>query len=251
MPRTNIGYGWHPDLPDNRDYSFRKLVKRITKLPPVASLRENMPPPYDQGDLGSCTGNGIARVLQFDRIKQGLENWTPSRLFIYYFERQEEGTVKQDSGAQIRDGIKAVASFGAPPESLWPYDVSQFTDMPNTAVLTEAKKHPAVLYGRLDNSKLAIQQSIAGGFPIVFGFTVFNSFESEAVARTGKVSMPKAGEQMIGGHCVVIVGYDASGVTCCNSWGTDWGDAGYFHMPWAYVTSGTLADDFWVVKSTQ
>lgn len=249
--RTNNGYGWQPDLPDNRDYSFRKLVRRTGKTPATFSLREQMPPPYDQGDLGSCTGNGIARVLQFDRIKESLENWTPSRLFIYYFERKEEGTIDQDAGAQIRDGITAVAKFGAPPESLWPYNVNAFKDMPTLDAQNEAKKHPAVLYGRVDNSKLAIQQCLSSGFPIVFGFTVYEGFESDAVAKTGKLNMPKANEKVLGGHCVVAVGYDKSGVWCCNSWGTDWGDGGYFHMPWAYITNDNLADDFWVVKSTK
>lgn len=248
FPRTNVGYGWHPDLADARDYSFRKLVRKVGKVPAVFSLREQMPPPYDQGDLGSCTGNGIARVLQFDRIKQGLMNWTPSRLQIYYGERQMEGTVGQDSGAQIRDGISYVAKSGACPETMWPYDPAKFTEMPSPAAMAEAKKHPAILYGRVDISKLAIQQCIAGGFPVVFGFTVYEGFESDAVAKTGKVSMPKKGEQIVGGHCVVAAGYDKSGVWCCNSWGTDWGNAGWFHLPWAYILK--LADDFWVVKST-
>jgi C1A family cysteine protease len=64
---------------------------------------------YDQGQLGSCTGNGIAGAIEFDQRKQGTREFTPSRLFIYYNERVIEGTVTQDAGAQIRDGIKAVA----------------------------------------------------------------------------------------------------------------------------------------------
>src|SRR5947208_1168822 len=108
------GYGWRPDLPDVRD-RYRIERPRTTPLPPKVDLRNGFPDCYDQGDLGSCTANAIAGVLEFDQIKQGQIPFTPSRLFIYYCERVMEGTVGDDSGAMIRDGIKVVADLGAPP----------------------------------------------------------------------------------------------------------------------------------------
>ena len=104
------------------------------EAPPVADLRSKCPKVYDQGQLGSCTGNAIAAAIEFDLAKQRVKKvFTPSRLFIYYNERVIEHTVGQDSGAQIRDGIKSVNKLGAPPETLWPYSDSNpgpFSDRP-------------------------------------------------------------------------------------------------------------------------
>ena len=122
-PRKIKRYGWRPDLPDPRDRIFN-LEERISlgsALPAKADLGAHMPPIYDQGQLGSCTANGIAACLEYDAIRQGEAPVTPSRLFIYYNERVIEGDVSTDAGAQIRDGIKVVATEGAPPESEWPY----------------------------------------------------------------------------------------------------------------------------------
>ena len=109
------GYGWVRDLPDARDFSYAAPIHSFPQgLPPLVDLRPQCPPVYDQGQLGSCTANGIAAAIEFEQKKQGKKAFTPSRLFIYYNERAIEGTVNHDSGAQIRDGIKSVAAVGAP-----------------------------------------------------------------------------------------------------------------------------------------
>ena len=116
-------YGWIPDLPDHRDYAYAAPVAALVKLPALVDLRAACPAVYDQGQLGSCTANAIGAAVEFDQMKQKLkEVFMPSRLFIYYNERVMEGTVDQDSGAQIRDGIKSVAKQGVCPEEMWPYD---------------------------------------------------------------------------------------------------------------------------------
>ena len=116
--RTQKRYGWRPDSPDMRDYLM--AVEPVKALPRKVSLRAQMPPVYDQGQLGSCTANSIGAILEFNELKQAeTDAATPSRLFIYYNERAMEGTISQDSGAEIRDGIKSVAQLGAPPETAW------------------------------------------------------------------------------------------------------------------------------------
>ncbi|MGN5732061.1 C1 family peptidase [Arthrobacter psychrochitiniphilus] len=253
MPRTNAHYGWIPDLPDQRDFLFAAPHAVQAALPPAVDLRPNCPPIYDQGQLGSCTGNGVAGVLQFDAMKEGQADISiPSRLFIYYNERVMEGTVDSDSGAQIRDGIKTVASTGACDETLWPYDITKFAKKPSAKCYAAAKDDRAISYSRVSQSLSNMKGCLASGFPIVFGFTVYDSFESANVASTGVVPMPASGESVLGGHCVVIVGYDDSSqrFTIRNSWGESWGIAGYGTMPYAYLLNGSLASDFWCVRST-
>jgi C1A family cysteine protease len=244
-------YGWVPDLPDARDHLYTAPLATLKKLPKAVSMQSKFPPPYDQGDLGSCTGNAIAGAIQFGRRKQKQKpDYIPSRLFIYYNERVMEGTVNSDSGAQIRDGIKSTVNLGDCPESLWAYDIGKFTQKPPAAAFQQAKKHQVQSYSRLTQSLSQLKGCLASGYPFVFGFTVYESFESEAVAKTGKMPMPGPSEQVLGGHAVVAVGYDDAEqrFTVRNSWGKSWGNRGYFTMPYAYATDSNLADDFWTIR---
>jgi C1A family cysteine protease len=260
-------YGWVPDLPDPRDVSFAPPAKILSASRAAVDLRAQCPAVYDQGRIGSCTANAIAAALEFEMMKQGMEEvFTPSRLFIYYNERLMEGTVSTDAGAQIRDGIKSVASQGDCPETEWPYDdTPPLSDggpwpdgaragmQPPQSCYDDALKHVALLYQSVDQNLADMKACLTGGSPFVFGFTVFPSFETDAVAKTGNVPMPGANEAPIGGHAVTAVGYDDDDgvIIVRNSWGDKWGDAGYFYMPYAYLLDDNLADDFWTISLVQ
>jgi len=256
------GYGWRPQLPDTRDKLYAPRL--AGSLPTQCDLRPSMPPVYDQGQLGSCTGNAIAGAMEYERDRQGLSDFVPSRLFIYYNERALEGTVSSDSGAVIRDGIKVVNTDGVCPETLWPYDIGVFTVKPPKRCYVAAETDKAVQYEGIQ-TLLALKDAIASNLAVVFGFTVYASFESQAVAQTGVMPMPKNGEATVGGHAVLAVGYsDPKGhLIVRNSWGPSWGDHGYFYMPYEYLT-GTksspndapingahLASDFWAIQMVE
>jgi C1A family cysteine protease len=253
MPYKIQRYGWIPDLPDQRDHIYAAAITAPQQLPPSVDLRPQCPPVYDQGQLGSCTANAIGGAFQFTQLKEKLaQNWVPSRLFIYYNERSIEGTVSSDSGAQIRDGIKSVNQQGACPEDLWPYNIANFTDQPPANCYTVAAQNKVKTYQRIPQNLISMKACLASGYPFVFGFTVYDSFESQTVAQTGVVNMPAASEQVLGGHAVCAVGYDDSQQRFIvrNSWGTGWGQQGYFTMPYAYLTQAhpVLASDFWTIR---
>src|ERR1700730_4172938 len=244
-------YGWIPDLPDARDLLFAPPPEHAQGLPPSVDLRPKMPPVYNQGQLGSCTANAIAGAVEFNEMQEGAGEATPSRLFIYYGERQIEGTVAQDSGAQIRDGIKVVATLGAPPETDWPYDITKFSQRPPQSAYSDAQQDLVASYARVVQDITQMRGCLAEGYPFVLGFTVYESFESDTVAQTGIVPMPRSGEQVLGGHCVVAVGYDDSKrmFIIRNSWGDGWGIKGYCMMPYEYLISPRLSSDFWTIRS--
>lgn|SRR5215212_101189 len=267
---NNKGLGWVPDVPDARDHMFSITKPEfLTKpLPPKIDLREQQAmssvPILDQGELGSCTANAISVAMTFATIKQGGKTlklnqvtlgdgniFIPSRLFIYYNERVMEGSVSSDAGAMLRDGIKSVNKEGACKEATWPYIIPQFTTKPSDVAYTEAQGHQALMYRRLNNRDInQIKGCVAQGFPFVFGFAVFQSFMSRQVATTGMMPMPNLSkENMIGGHAVLGVGYDDSKQVFIvrNSWGTGWGDKGYFYMPYKYITNTNYCDDFWTI----
>jgi C1A family cysteine protease len=214
-------------------------------------LRAGCPPVYDQGELGSCTANAIGAAIEFDQRKQKLpQPFTPSRLFIYYNERALEGSIPTDSGAMLRDGIKVVASQGACPESMWPYVESRFAKRPAARCYEAGREHPALRYSRLPQSLRQMKACLAAGYPFLFGFTVYESFESDEVAASGITPMPTAWEVTLGGHAVMAVGYDdaSSRFLVRNSWTAEWGLGGYFTLPYAYLADRNLADDFWTIR---
>src|SRR3954469_8237492 len=98
-PRRVKKFGWVPDIPDARDFLYSAPEPVLSKMPTKVDLRPKCPPIYDQGQLGSCTANAIGAAFEFDQMKQGLQDFMPSRLFIYYNERAIEGTIDSDSGA--------------------------------------------------------------------------------------------------------------------------------------------------------
>ncbi len=241
-------------MPDERDHFYAALVAATAVLPASADLRPQCPPVYDQGQLGSCTANAIAGAIQFDRLKQQLAQvFVPSRLFIYYNERATEHTVDSDSGAQIRDGIKSVAKLGDCPETEWPYTIARFKTKPSPECYADALRYRVVSYQRLTPVLSQLKGCLASGYPFVFGFTVYESFESPQVARTGHASLPGSSERAIGGHAVVGVGYqDAKQwFIVRNSWGSGWGLKGYFTLPYAYLTDENLVSDFWTIRVVQ
>jgi C1A family cysteine protease len=243
------GYGWIADLPDRRDFLYSQVRPVPPSLPVSIDLRPKCSPVENQGQLGSCTANALAGALEFLEIDSSTPFIDLSRLFIYYNERVIEHTVKSDSGAQIRDGVKTLAKQGVCPEKKWPYVISKFEVKPSPACYTEAKKHTISSYHRILTLD-EMRTCLADGYPFVFGFTVYESFESQEVARTGVVKIPEAGERVVGGHAVLGVGYDDEQrrFIVRNSWGKDWGQRGYFTIPYDYLANRNLADDFWTIR---
>jgi C1A family cysteine protease len=247
-------YGWKPDLPDQRDQYVRLEHVDAAALPAQVDLSSRLPACWDQGSLGSCTAHAIGASITYERnmSAEPLHAWfVPSFLQIYYCERALEGTTHDDAGAFIRDGAKVCAQIGVAPASAWPYDEAKFAKRPPKSVYRAALETRVTSYMRVPQRLDSMRAVLASGDTIVFGFSVYESFESNEVARTGMVPLPAAHESMLGGHAVLMVGYDHDRklFKVRNSWGSDWGDGGYMHMPYSYVTDPDLADDHWTLKS--
>lgn len=240
---------WIPDQPDARDKLAHETFAMASVLPAKVDLTSYCSPVEDQGQLGSCTGNAIAGALEYLENKINTAFIDLSRLFVYYNERVLEHTVSQDAGAQIRDGIKSVKKWGVCSEHAWPYNVALFANKPVDGCYAEAALRKISVYARVTQDLQSLKAALATGFPVTFGFSVYASFESAAVAKSGKVAMPKKGEQQVGGHAVLMVGYDdkTKRFLVRNSWGAAWGLKGYFTIPYAYLTNAALASDFWIV----
>jgi len=248
---TTRKMGWKRDLPDFRDLVLAMPERTKSNLPPLMDLRPSEHfDIYDQGVLGSCTANAIGAAFHYALVKQGITDFAPSRLFIYYNERAMEGSEKIDAGAMIRDGIKSLHKIGTCSEKEWPYNIDLFAAKPPTSAYSHAANERAEKYSRVPQTLKDMQACIAGGFPFVFGFTVFDSFMSEQVRSSGYMTMPCLHDSMLGGHAVLAVGYDdkKKHFIVRNSWGEEWGDKGYFYMPYDFITVSDLCHDLWTVS---
>jgi C1A family cysteine protease len=222
-------------------------------------LRTYASPIDDQGNLGSCTGNAIAGAIDLV-ANQERHAERVSRLFIYYQERVIEGDITQDNGAYIADGITACRTTGACLETLWPYTISKFAVKPNTAAYTDAGHRKITTASKCANFA-SVKNALATNNPVVIGFDVYSSFESGTWWQprgTGLMPYPNvAREPLLGGHAVCLVGYNdnLSGPAgrgyfiARNSWGTSWGQQGYFFMPYQVISNTSMSSDFWAISS--
>lgn len=251
------GMGWNAQRPDWRDYTFKPTVTRQDVQEAEHALAVDNIPTLDQGQQGSCTGHGPSGLVMFDQQAQGLPIVVPSRAMIYFDARLPEGTTDQDSGAQVRDAVAGIAKYGVVPDSEFPYTDTVYNESPTPQQYVDAKNQEALVYEavRFPN----ISSAIASGFPVVCGATVYESWESDEVAATGVIPVPKKGEQVLGGHCFWIHGFNNAfkptgnnrfpprTKACRNSWGQGWGDHGNFYLPQWYFSTGNVTD-LWVIR---
>jgi len=290
MSELQYATGWFRDLPDFRDFtvdtedpkakekgqrSIKASAKKMgissqaapAKLPDCVDLRARCSPIEDQGQLGSCTANATAGILEYFE-RQACANYIDhSRLFIYKVTRELLGW-EGDSGGTLRAAMGALALFGAPPEKYWPYDIANFDVEPSAFVYAFAKNYSAVRYFRYDPAGTQrpdllarLKAWLAAGWPSMFGFTCYSSLSAQQTNSTGKIPFPAPGEQIVGGHAIAAVGYDDNMVIqnpnpngprttgafiIRNSWGTGWGEAGYGYLPYEYLLRGA-ATDWWTL----
>lgn len=241
--------GCKRDREDYRDFRFMASAEKPPAFLPEVDLRKYAPPVQDQGELGSCVANSITSALRWHVIRSGGRDQPLSRLALYYYGREIEKTIDEDSGLEIRDGIKAAKEIGVPPEVLWPYVPSQFKKAPSAEARRVGKLWTALTYERVTTKRAWIKAALSTGFPVVFGVTLYESFEN--VKSDGLVKEPDPEkESEVGGHCMLLVGYRGGRFIVKNSWGPTWGDRGYCYVPESYVSSPYLgAGDYWIIKN--
>lgn len=266
-------YMLNKDKYDEHDFLYEQGLEAQT-LPSNFDLRPLAPSVYDQGNEGSCSANAgcAARTMLAKDPTLYL-----SRAFLYYNERVLEGTTQDDQGGSMRDIVKATTKYGICLDSEMPYKVGDYATAPTQQNYVDAEKYKIGSYSRIGGIT-AIRQALFTRYqPVLIGMDVFEGMESDQIAKTGVLPMPGKDETSLGGHAVLAVGYaetlpkavtetlphkscfeklfdfifrvkPVSGYLIVrNSWGENWGDGGYFYMPYEYVESG-YAFDFWIME---
>jgi C1A family cysteine protease len=243
------------------------MLKKVV-LPNKVDLRDQFSIPFDQGELNSCTSFCISGAIEYDLrlqndpivLENGKRSYIPSPLFIYYNERKIEGKIDKNAPVFMRDGIKSVVKQGVCSMETWPYDTEKFKIEPPQQAYEEAKSCEVISYLKLDINLEDLKNCLYERYPFVFGFHVPASFLDDAVTNTGIMSNASQSEIRMGGHAVLAVGYDddRNHFIVRNSNGPEWGDKGYFYMPFDFVlgqyeSGGELKGNtfsFWTIRRT-
>lgn len=254
-------YGCLKDRKDDRDFIYQTPRRFLKALPSSITFADAMSDAYNQESLGSCGAQAGALMIQHQRKRLRKVDFTPSRLLLYYQARVYEGTVNHDAGCQLRDIVKAATEKGVCPESMWPYEIQYYADNPSKPCWEEAEKWQVLSYTRVNQTLDQMRGCLAHIGPFIIGLQIYESFESESVAETGIVPMPKVGwswfrfggEKLLGGHALTVIGYDdlSQKFLIQNSWGQRWGKDGRCQVPYEYLLSPKLAADAWVVQTVE
>jgi C1A family cysteine protease len=242
-------FGWKPQKPDGRDFALSITVPRV--MPIRSSVEKFFSTVEDQGDLGSCVFNAGVALLESLMIRNKHSFFDMSRLFPYYNVRVDYGQVNEDTGAEIRDAVSSLRKLGCCTELLWPYVTGKFAIKPPAKCYQQALNYQITRYevvNGLNEIKACISSSRVG---VIFGFWVYESFMN--IGADGIMPVPKSYEDCLGGHAVVIVAYDdkAKRVKVRNSWGKNWGDKGYFYMPYEFLLDPDECMDFWRITAAE
>jgi C1A family cysteine protease len=257
---TTRKYGWdhtEQSLPESEmPYKVMRYHPNLESVSEVDLDKKFHVDIYDQGQLGSCTSNGWVYCYEYEMLKQGESYLPMSRLMHYYCERKDK---ENDTGAQIKDGAKVLTEEGMTLESLWPYDISKFSEKPPQNCWDDMQYHKGVKVERVKKTTKDIIQCLLDGTPVVFGFMVYDSFEKVSKENPYVPIPDTKKESLLGGHCVVINSYFVKdgkkwfGIR--NSWGPNWADNGRCYMSEDFLMHNVgvlgmqeLCSDFWTVK---
>ncbi len=207
-------------------------------VPSSYSLESYALSPGDQGQVGACvawaTGYSAYGILMSE---QGISGAPMAPMYIYsqIAQGDDEGTTASVALPMEEDqGIDTASDY-----TQGNYD---YTTQPTDAERANAANYKLSGFEDLDsgNIKSNVEQAIASGLPVVIGFQARESFED--LDSSDYNYDPSTSDSVIGGHEVTIVGYDSTGVTIENSWGTSWGDGGYFTAPWSFITGSDIME---------
>lgn len=245
MKNFKFTWGVKPQPPDTNDQIIDHAA--LPAAPTELDMRKYFSPIENQLDLNSCSANAFVGAIEMLE-KKSSKYMDESRLYLWYNTRLIEGIADKDEGVYIRDVPKALTRYGICKESTWPYDKKKWKNTPNDTAYSEGRSRKDFKYYAASRGDVgALKKILAQGYPVVFGMWCFPAFMDTAIMKTGILPEPKSGEKAEGGHAILAAGYSdsKSWIICRNSYGTLWGDSGWFYMPYSYYEKWTF--DPWVL----
>ncbi len=251
MGKSAFKGGYKFAKPNPKAKSYASKLKS-DKLPPAVDLRSYMTKVEDQGQTNSCTANAVVGAYEylFKRFKK--QNYDISRMFVYYNARVKGGGDIADEGSVIQYAMECLKKAGACSEATWQFKKEIVNKKPHKESYSEGKKFLVDEIMSVPVKLKAWKKTLADGYPITFGTTLYKSFD-KAAENGGVVPMPspkEAGRKSHGGHAMLCVGYSDEDKMFIvrNSWGEGWGDEGYCYIPYNYLMNEKWTGDCWIIK---
>lgn len=251
MTQFNIS-GFRPDPPSSKYWSFedRLEMKLKSETSGDIDLRPFTSPRHDQRSTSSCVGQSVVKALEIKRImKLGHDAHIDlSVLSVYFLSRElmSPPETVNDSGTYISLACDVLRRFGVCPERDWPFDTTKVCISPSWKAMRKAYLHKIRSFYRInsvgqDRLEMVIK-ALQSKNPVVFGTSVGQNWFS--YRKNQVLSVPNG---VLGRHATVLVGYENGKFIGENSWGTDWGDDGFYYMDPAVISS-SHSRDFWVIQ---
>jgi C1A family cysteine protease len=204
-------------------------------------LRSNAscPKVLNSENLNSSASNALSNLIRFWLRKKNKKEYQPSRLYMYYFARSLENNINNDTDVSLKNLCRAVEKFGICSEKNWPYDIAKFNIKPDDNIVKETTIN--FKYYHVKNKIHELKRLLSHGYPIIFMMPFFDNNSSEIILLLKKNKKP------LEVKAITIYGYrDSSNMfICMNSLGTNWGEKGFFYVPYKYVSKHGY--DFWTI----
>ncbi len=225
----------------SEQYGLGALPEEIPEEARIAFYAEELPTHLDwtdnagynwitpvkmQGDCGACVAFAtVATTEARYRIAANDPSWELdlSEQHLFSFGRGAGGC---EDGWKISKALDYLQQYGTPDEACFPYRSPPDQSSSDTCSDWQSRAFRILGFSWVAKDPTAIQAALLGG-PVVARFDVYEDFNS----YTGGVYHYAWGENT-GGHAVTIVGYDSIDQYWIvkNSWGSDWGENGYFRI---------------------
>ena len=243
-----------PESEKHWSFEDKLRAKMVRIAAGDVDLRQWTSARHNQRSTSTCVAQSTCKALEIKRImEKGHDAHVDlSRLAIYWFARNlmlpKETNV--DEGTYISHAFDAMRRFGVPPESDWPWDPSKIFDGPSWAAMRKAYVSKIDSFYKIYSSGQKridmVADALQSGNPVVYGCNVDSSW-----FRYGKSSsplMPVSRDDRSGRHATVLVGIKDGLFIGENSWGSHWGDDGFYYMD-PSVIAHSDSRDFWVPQA--
>lgn len=250
---NDINLNGFRDEPDNpKHWGFEdKLRAKMTRITVGdISFREHSSPRHNQRSTSSCVANAAVKALEIKRImEKGHDAHVDlSRMAVYFFARNLmfPKETDKDAGTYVSHAFDGMRRYGVPREEDWQFDksklfVSPTWDVMRKAYVSKIDSFYKVRSGGQEKVDCCVE-ALQAGNPIVFGTDVDPTWNRY---KKGQVLKPVAKEDCTGRHATVLIGIENGMFIGENSWGSFWGDDGFYLMDPSVIASDS-SRDLWV-----
>lgn len=231
------------DTPDIRD---RMYEPALLQLQPEIDNRTDCII-LDQGTEGACTGFGLAAVINLLNKQKRNQYFSASSRMLYEMAKKHDEWPGEDyQGSSCRGAIRGWKNMGVCDENEWPY----LADKPGELTIERAKAARYCTIGAYYRLRPEISDYHAA-------LNEVGAIYVSADVHSGWFKLEKNDEENLpvikpsppiknAGHAFAIVGYNSSGFIVQNSWGDNWGLAGF--AIWLYEDWLQNINDGWVFR---